>query len=210
MTTQSPPHQPIRKSTKAPEKQKKLNVRAWLETPEERDLKEQRKQEILSLLEHLANSQETTVRMILERLYDMGAINLANNRIAFRPLNRTVKSMAKLPKPLVMIGGLCWFKKHCPELIAHWLTSQVEFKPLELAEKIEEGLSEVEVTPNANLEARDREVKELRSQIRLLAGGLVLAIALLGGTTAWLGYQLQFAQTPVRETTPEARLYNSP
>ncbi|MDY6784900.1 MAG: hypothetical protein SW833_20560 [Cyanobacteriota bacterium] len=176
----------------------------------EERFKVERRQDMLILLEHLSHSQEATVKMILACLYDIGTINFANNRIAFGPLNRMLKSIAKYPKPLAIVIGFWWFKKHCPGLIAKWLSSQIEFKPLKLPKKVEEGLGEVDATSNLEMKVQEREVKQLRSQVRLLAGGLVLAIAFLGGTTAWLGYKLQLAQTPAREVAPKARLYDSP
>ncbi|MBD2579332.1 hypothetical protein [Oscillatoria sp. FACHB-1406] len=162
---------------------------------QEQRMQVQRKRDILLLIEHLIYSQETTVKMILDALYDVGAVNWIDVRFQAHPVNRTMKSIARLSKPAFRMLALRWFKQNCPQLIVNWLYSQVQFKPEKLPKKIEQTLTEKPGEHSKLLVVRDREVKELRSQVRLLTGTLVAAIALLGGTSFWLGYNLQLVQT---------------
>lgn len=179
-------------------------VRDLTDAQEER-MKAERMRDVRILLEHLANSQETTVKMILDCLYDIGATNWVNNKFRARPLNRTMKSVARMSKPVFRRLALRWFKRNCPQLIANWLYLQVKFQPAKIKKKVKQELGGVPANPRKALAARDREVQELRSQVRLLTGGLVLAIALLGGTSGWLGYKLQLAQNQqVQQPNPEA------
>jgi hypothetical protein len=93
----------------------------------EERMEEERMQDVLLLLQGLARREEVTVKMILSCLYDVGTVNLINKKVRFRPLNRLLKSFLGLPKPLAIAVGFRWFKNNCPELIANWLQSKVNF-----------------------------------------------------------------------------------
>lgn len=90
--------------------------------------KQQRMTEVLLLLDSLFEREEATVRMILDCLYDVGSINLINKKFRRRSLNRIMRAIARLSKPLFKIYALYWFKKNCPRLITNWLNNKVKFK----------------------------------------------------------------------------------
>lgn len=90
-------------------------------------IKQERMHEVLVLLEHLVEREEVTVKLILDRLYDVGSINLIDRKFHHRSLNRIVKSIATMTKPVFRVFALRWFKKNCPKLIADWLHQQVSF-----------------------------------------------------------------------------------
>lgn len=122
--------------TRAIEKysKKQLNVvklskkdRIQQERVEEELIEEKRMQDVLLLLQHLVEKEEVTVKLILDCLYDVGSVNLINKKIRTRPLNRFMKSIASMSKPVFKIVALRWFKKNCPQLIANWLQSKVDF-----------------------------------------------------------------------------------
>lgn len=92
---------------------------------EEKRVEEERMQDVLLLLQNLFRREETTVKMILDCLYDVGSVNLINNRFPDHRLNGIMKSIAKLSKPGFRIVGLWWFNRNCPQLITNWLRSQV-------------------------------------------------------------------------------------
>ncbi|MGF1481495.1 MAG: hypothetical protein ACFB4I_18770 [Cyanophyceae cyanobacterium] len=94
---------------------------------EEKRLEEERMHDVLVLIQNLVEREETTVKMILDCLYDIGSVNLINNRFRFRPLNKTMKTIARFSKPAFRVVALQWFKRNCPQLIANWLRSQVTF-----------------------------------------------------------------------------------
>ncbi len=90
---------------------------------------DERMHDVLLLLEHLAESEETTIKMIMGCLYDVGSINFINNKFRFKPLNRLMKAIASMSKPIFKFVALRWFRQQCPPLIANWLRSKVSFKP---------------------------------------------------------------------------------
>ena len=94
---------------------------------EEKRVEEQRMHDVLLLIQHLVEQEETTITMILDCLYDVGAVNLINNKFRFKPLNKVMKYIAKLSKPAFRVVALRWFKKNCPELITNWLKTKVTF-----------------------------------------------------------------------------------
>jgi hypothetical protein len=93
----------------------------------EERFKKERLHDIQLLLQDLFVREEATVTLILSSLYDVGAINIINKKIPFPPLNRLLKSLAGLPKPLATKLLLRWFQNKCPALLANWLYSKVKF-----------------------------------------------------------------------------------
>ena len=86
-------------------------------------------QDILVLLQHLAENEETTIKLIIDCLYDVGAVNFINRKVQNPAINQFTKSIASLSKPVAKRFGLYWFKKNCPELIVNWLQRKVAFPP---------------------------------------------------------------------------------
>ena len=145
-------------------------------------------QEVLLLLQHLAAREKATVKLILDRLYDLGTLNLINNKLRSRTLKGAVKGLAKLSKPAFGVVGVYWFKQNCPQLIADWLVAQVAFgntdeKATEILEASADNLK--------SSESNNLQVKQLRSQVRLLTSILIVVITVFGGSFAWLFYSLK-------------------
>jgi hypothetical protein len=109
-----------RKSVEVPKRLPKLS--------EEERMAQERMRDVLVLLEHLVEREETTVKLILDRLYDVGSVNYINKKFPSQPRKRRVmKSLAKLLKPVAKIYALRWVKKNCPRLVTNWLNSKVKF-----------------------------------------------------------------------------------
>lgn len=98
----------------------------------ERQREEERIRDIEMLLESMFLREEVTMRLIADCLYDVGSVNLLNQRIHSRPLNRFMKVIARRSKPIFRFFMLRWSKKNCPQLITEWLHSQVSFTPSEV------------------------------------------------------------------------------
>lgn len=94
---------------------------------QEEQMKEERMRYIMILLEQLFEREETTIKLILNCLYDVGSANLINKKVKPRPLNRLTKAIARLTRPAFRYFGIRWFKKNCPKLITDWLYSKVKF-----------------------------------------------------------------------------------
>lgn len=93
------------------------------------DLKKQeRLRDVLLLLQQLVEREEVTLRLIIDCLYDIGSINLANQKLQNKPLNRIMKAIASMLKPAFRIFALRWVKKNLPRLLTNWLENKVSFR----------------------------------------------------------------------------------
>ncbi|OUL18325.1 hypothetical protein [Nostoc sp. 106C] len=147
----------------------------------------ERMQDVNLLLQNLANSEEATIKLIIDCLYDVGSVNLINRRLRSRPLNRTVKQIAKMSKPVFRVIAWHWFKKNCPQLIAKWLETKVAFEdPTDLPQKVAVEISEVKPYSQLEVDNMSREIKYLRQQVRWLVGVSIAALSALGVTVTAL------------------------
>ena len=94
-------------------------------TPEELEQEEKRLQDLFLLLETMFLREETTVKLVLECLYDIGSINMINTKVRKKPLNGIAKYIARLSKPVFRIVAWRWFMKNCPKLLVDWLHGKV-------------------------------------------------------------------------------------
>jgi hypothetical protein len=169
----------------------------------------ERMRDIMLLLQHLSEQEETTIKMILDCLYDVASVNLINQKFQNRQLNRFLKAISWMPKPAFRIFAMRWFKKNCPQIITRWLHNKVSFKPTtpppsQVAHEIAaaqqastpaittatpdsfavdpavEALAKVEKA-NLAVADRDRQIRQLQTQVRVLTGLLVGVVLILGG-----------------------------
>ncbi len=169
---------------------------------------EQKMHDVLLLLEDLSYREESSIKLIVDCLYDVGSINLINQKFRSRTLNRSLKLIAKVSKPAFKTIAWQWYKRNCPKLIANWLRTKVAFEPVvkvkqeaQLEEaQLEEAFLEAglakEVQPArrnslVQLENQSHEIKYLRSQVRMLTSIVVGLIVVFGGTVVWLGSSLE-------------------
>lgn len=105
-------------------------------------------QDVLVLLQHLTENEETTIKLIIECLYDVGAVNFINKKVQNDSINQFAKTLAGMSKPIAKRYGYYWFKKNCPELIVNWLTRKVAF-PAPKAKTVQpqEAAPQVEPAP---------------------------------------------------------------
>ncbi|MBE9048839.1 hypothetical protein IQ243_00120 [Nostocales cyanobacterium LEGE 11386] len=162
---------------------------------EEKRREQQLMHDVLLSLENLIYREEITVKLILDYLYDVGSINLINQRFHSRTLNRTLKLISKTSKPIFKILAWRWFKKNCPELITDWLHSKVVFKSTEKPKTAPTQLvlenPDTSFNSLAKTQYQIQEVKHLRSQVKLLTGILAGVVTLFGGSFLWFGYSLE-------------------
>lgn len=161
--------------------------------PKMSEQEEQQIQEILLILEQLVQREDATVRFILERLYDIGTLNLLQKKLNAHPLTRLIKPVRRASRGTFRRVGTWWFQKYCPQLITDWLYSLVAFDPPEEEEKPPTIIVESPYAlPPAEL---TREVSRLRSQTRWLMTIMVGAIVLFGSSFFWIDYSLKPAAT---------------
>jgi hypothetical protein len=153
------------------------------ETLAEKYIEAERMHDVLLLLQNLINSEEATVKLILDCLYDVGSVNIINQKLRLKPLNRVMKLIARMSKPVFRTLALNWFKKNCPQLITNWLHTQVTFESTQnIPQKVAVEVTELQPYPIPYTENLSQEIQNLRSQVRWLAGISIIAIAVLGLT----------------------------
>ncbi|MGC1246053.1 MAG: hypothetical protein WA865_07560 [Spirulinaceae cyanobacterium] len=171
---------------------------AEIEPLSEKDKKEKElMSQVFFLLEHLTQREEVTIKLILDCLYDIGSINLIDQKFRSHFINKVMKPIAKMSKPLFKIVAMRWVKKNCPELIANWLHSQVTFNQKEekiIEEVARKKLGIEETPPQSQIQKSNQEVDLLRSQVKLLTVILIGMIGVFGGGFIWLGYSFQQEQ----------------
>lgn len=94
-------------------------------TPEEIKREQERMRDIHILLENLFANEEATIKLIIDCLYDVGSVNIANKKVPWRWANRLTKMVASTSKPVFRVIAWRWFRRKCPTLITNWLASQV-------------------------------------------------------------------------------------
>ncbi|MDH6056670.1 hypothetical protein [Umezakia ovalisporum] len=158
----------------------------------EKQKEEEVMHDVLLLLQNLISREETTVKLVLDSLYDVGSINLINHKFRSGTLNTTLKFISRTSKPIFRIFAWRWFKNNGSQLITNWLASKITFttkekpKPQLVLEHPEIKINSV-TKPQYQLQ----EVKHLRSQVTLLTGILAGVVTMLGGSFVWLGYSLE-------------------
>lgn len=91
------------------------------------------------LLEDVFRAEEPTIKLILDRLYDVGSLHLIDQKLSNRLLNRTTKAIAPHAKPVFRTVAFIWFRKKCPTLVTNWL-----YKKLTAGELLPPLLEELE------------------------------------------------------------------
>ncbi|BAY40272.1 hypothetical protein NIES2111_46550 [Nostoc sp. NIES-2111] len=146
-----------------------------------KQIERQRMQDVQLLLLNLSENEEATIKLILDCLYDIGAVNFINQRFRYQPFNRVMKSIARMSKPIFKIYAWHWFKKNCPQLIANWLYTQVAFEnPIAVAQEIAVEASIIQQPQLLPAENAMLEVKALRHQIRWLSCITIISLSTLG------------------------------
>ena len=170
----------------------------------EKEKEEQLINEVRLLLKTLIYQEEIILKEIINRLYDVGSINLINQKFNFGTFNKTLKFMTKMSKPAVKMLAWQWAKKKSPDLITNWLQSKVTF--IRVQETRVELMAEDESLSSASIPQLPQEsqielpaaalryqVKRLHLQMKLLTGILVATVTLFGGSLIWLTNSLHLS-----------------
>ncbi|WP_254446638.1 hypothetical protein [Dolichospermum sp. UHCC 0259] len=164
------------------------------ENVQEKEKEEQLINELRLLLKTLIYQEEVIIKAIIACLYDVGSTNLINHKFNFGTLNKTLKFITKMSKPVAKMLAWQWFNKNCPELITQWLQSKVTFVNVEET-KIEvmvnnEDLRLVSMSQLPEENQIDL-VNRLNFQVKLLTGILVIVLTIFSGSFIWLNYSLK-------------------
>ncbi len=157
-------------------------------------------QEVFLILEYLTTKEEASVKLIFDRLYDVGSFHLINKKFRSRPVKKILKFIARMSKPAFRIFAWHWVKKNCPQLITNWLHQQVTFRNQfvqNTAAIIEQRLPPASSV--SELDEQSREVKFLRSQVKWLTRTLIGVIAVFLGSLAWLSHYFTPGRSPIQK-----------
>jgi hypothetical protein len=170
-------------------------------------VKAERMHNVLLLIQNLANSEEATVKLIIDCLYDVGSVNLINKKFRFGPLNKMMILIARMSKPVFRVFAWHWFKNNCPRLIATWLELKLSFEyPIARPEPITLKSSEIQPYLPSEVDSLSRQVKSLRRQVRWLAGISLVALSASGVAFAWVNQNLDL--TPIQSAN--RKIINNP
>ena len=96
--------------------------------PEQRQIEADRLRDVFILLTSLIEREQATIRLIIDCLYDIGYVNLIDQKVRLRSLNWGAKLIVKTSKPVIRLMAWRWFRQNCPQLITKWLYTQVKFQ----------------------------------------------------------------------------------
>jgi hypothetical protein len=160
------------------------------------------------VLQNLFEREQATVKQIVGYLYDIGTVNLINQKVSCRLLNRPAKVIARYSKPVAKVAAWHWFIRNCPPLITGWLHSKVRFEPTQPTVVDTTAIVAAEEVSTAQaIEPYTIEIRKLRGQVRLLSGALVGTVAVLGSTVVWLS-QTDKTQPTLIKQAPTAEQLN--
>ena len=109
--------------------------------------KEERMRDVTLLLQQIVEREETSLKLIIDCLIDVGAINYANAKLSNPPLNKIMKVLVGYIKPLARVIALGWLKKNLPDLLTAWLEGKVSFEPVPIS-KDDAVTGDLETVPN--------------------------------------------------------------
>jgi hypothetical protein len=157
----------------------------------EQQAEAKRMQEVTLLLANLLEREETTLKAVIGCLYDVGTVNLVNQRIKYRFLRPLARPVLSVSKPVLTTLGYRWVSKKCPPIITRWLQKKIISVTSRRPPKVPpqpvsvQSISTVEPPLiEQHTVLYQGEIKRLRSQVRrttaALAGvSVTLAIMLI-------------------------------
>jgi hypothetical protein len=151
----------------------------------EQQIEQERMQDVLLVLDQLFRRERVTAKLVLDCLYDVGYVNLINQKVRPRQLQQLTKGVARLSKPLCLQVALVWFLNTCPKLITDWLHSLVVF------DDTKQSAEETAAVTTIEIDQVNQEVQRLKAQARLSAGVAIAAVVALIGTVFYTSSRLQ-------------------
>jgi hypothetical protein len=94
-------------------------------------------QDVVFLLKTIFDREEEILKLILDCLYDVGSVNLINQRVHPRWLNELAQWAARFSKPVFRVFAIRWVKRKTPKLISDWLYTQIKFEPKQAIQMME-------------------------------------------------------------------------
>ena len=145
---------------------------------QEKDLQEQlKRQDVQLLITQLMKNEETTIKLILERLYDTATGNWIEQKVRWRQVKPGLKFAARCAKPAGRYFGYNWLVKKTPRLITGWLFRQVAFKP----KQPKPAPVQVQPIPQELLANQQKQINQLQRRVKLTSSVAAVSIISMGG-----------------------------
>lgn len=178
----------------------------------EQQIEQERLQDVFLVLDQLFRREKVTATLVIDCLYDIGYVNLINQKIRPRYLQPLTKGLARMSKPLCRQVALMWVVENSPRLITNWLHSLVIFSDTEDKKSVEaRGKTTDKLTEEQCVDS-EAEMGRLRAQARLSTGVAIAAIVALIGTVFYTTVHLQampqFHPVDATAVTVQPRLEN--
>lgn len=143
----------------------------------EQQAEAERVQEVNLLLTNLFEREQQTIKAIIGCLYDVGTVNLINQRVGIRPLRPLVRPLFRASKPLLIPFGYRWVSRKCPALVTRWLQRKVKAVTSKRPPVAPLQPPPVSTTDAKQIEAvqpllYQGEIRRLRSQVRWTTAAL--------------------------------------
>jgi hypothetical protein len=185
-----------------------LSPRQAAQQQAEQQAEVERMQEVTLLLANLLEREQTTLKAMIGCLYDVGTVNLVNQRVRYRFLRPLARPVLKVSKPVLTTLGYRWVSKKCPPIITRWLQRKVKSvtsgpPPKEPSQPVSvQSISTIEpplIEQHTTL--YQGEIRRLRSQVRWTTAALAgvsatLAITLIKIDLNPIGQFLQSTTAP--------------
>ena len=136
-----------------------------------------KRQDVQLLVTQLMKNEETTIKLILERLYDTATVNWIDQKVRFRTVRPGLKLAARCVKPAGRYFGYKWLVKKTPRLITGWLFRQVAFKP----KKQKLTPVQVQPIPQELLANQQQQINQLQQRLKLTSSVAAVSILSMGG-----------------------------
>ena len=122
--------------------------------------KQERMRDVTLLLQQIVEREETSLKLIIDCLIDVGSINYANHKLHNPSLNKIMKVLVSYVKPVARMIALRWLKKNLPDLLTAWLEGKVSFEPVPINSQ-EAVTGEIETVPISEEQAIARNLEDV-------------------------------------------------
>jgi hypothetical protein len=152
----------------------------------EQQAEAERMQEVTLLLANLLEREQTTLKAVIGCLYDVGTVNLVNQRVKYRFLRPLARPALRVSKPVLTTLGYRWVSKKCPPIITRWLQKKVKSVTSAPAPKVPPQSVSVQSVSTVEPPLLEQHMALYQGEIRRLRSRVRWTTAALAGVSATL------------------------
>jgi hypothetical protein len=167
-----------------------LSPRQAAQQQAEQQAEAERMQEVTLLLANLLEREQTTLKSVIGCLYDVGTVNLVNQRVKYRFLRPLARPVLKVSKPVLTTLGYRWVSKKCPPIIARWLQGKIKSITSRRPPKVPPQSVSVQSVSTVEPPLIEQRTALYQGEIRRLRSRVRWTTAALAGVSATLAIML--------------------